>query len=108
MALSVTDTNPQQGGRKGKDKTKYVMVLVEDRLAEFTNTMSALTSRVEDRDKPIEELQSTGDMDELREEMQAAVSSVVANFKKELQAFKYPRPSRMANSKLTKPRSRLA
>ena len=48
MASSVTDTNPQQGGKKGKGKNKDVMGLVEERLAEINNTMSVLASGVED------------------------------------------------------------
>ena len=43
--------------------------------------------RVEDMDKRIEEFKSMGRMDELHGEMQAAMSSVVADFKKELQAL---------------------
>jgi len=70
MVSSVTNANPQQGGKKSKDKTKDLMVLVEDRLAEFTNSMSALTGRVEDMDKYIEELEIIGDWDELHGEMQ--------------------------------------
>jgi len=49
--------------------------------------MSALTGKIEDIGKRIEELESTGDIDELCEEIQAAMSSIVANFKKELQAL---------------------
>ena len=66
---------------KGKDKTKDVTVLVEDRLAEFTNFMPTLMGRVEDIDKHIEELESTGNMDGLRGEIQAAISSMVGDFK---------------------------
>jgi len=39
---------------------------VQDRLAEFTTTMSTLTGRVKDKDKHIEELESIGDMEGLR------------------------------------------
>jgi len=56
----MTVAKPQHGGNKGKDKTKATTVLVEDRLTEFTNTMSTLTGRVKDIDKRIKELQSTG------------------------------------------------
>ena len=40
-----------------------MIVLMEDRLAKFTNTMSALRGRVKDMEKSIEEPESTGDMD---------------------------------------------
>ena len=71
MTSSVTNADHQQGGKKGKDKTKDMMVLVEDRLAGFTKTMSTLTGRVEDMDKHIEKLEFVGDIEELRGEMQA-------------------------------------
>ena len=60
MASSVTDASPQQGDMKGKDKTKGMMVLMEDMLVEFTNSMPALKDRVEDMDKRIDELESMG------------------------------------------------
>ena len=70
MASSVTDVNPQQGGKKGKDKAnKDVMGLVEERLGEVNAFMSTLTGRVEDMEKCIEELESEVEMDELRGEM---------------------------------------
>jgi len=40
MASRMTDASPQQTGKKGMDKTKDMMILVEDRLVEFTTTMS--------------------------------------------------------------------
>lgn len=83
----MTDANPQQGDKKGKDKTKDVMVLMEDRLAKFTSTISTLTDRVDDMNKRIEELESIGDLDELSGEMQTAMSSVVATVNKEIQAL---------------------
>lgn len=82
---------PSTRGKKGMDKkgmdktkTKDVMVIVKDRLTEFTNSMSALTSRVEGMNKRSKKLKSMGDMDELRGEMQVAMSSMVA----EVQASK--------------------
>jgi len=71
IASSVTDAaNPQQGGKKGKDKTnKDVMGLVKERLEETNASMSTLTGRVEDMEKCIEELESEVEMDELRGEM---------------------------------------
>ena len=54
---------------------------------EFNTTMSTVTARVEDMDKSTEELQSEGDMEELRGETQVAVNSVVADFKREIQAL---------------------
>lgn len=72
MTSSVTNAgSPQQSGKKGKDKNKDVIVLMEDRLAEFNTIMSTLTGRIEDMDKRIEEFESDGDMEELRGEIQA-------------------------------------
>jgi len=87
MVSSVTDTDPQQGGKKGKDKTKDVMVLMEDRLTEFNSTISTLTDRVEDMNKRIEELKSIGNLDELSGEMQTTMNSVVATVNREVQAL---------------------
>ena len=42
---------------------------------------------VSDMDKRIEELESVGDFDKLRGEMQAVANSVVANVDKEIQAL---------------------
>ena len=86
MASSVTDTNPQQGGKKGKDKNNDMMDLVEERLAEINTTMSALIGMVDDMDRRMEARvrwghgrASWGDT--------MVMTSVVANFKKELQAL---------------------
>ena len=71
MASSVTDAgNPQQGGKKGKDKNKDLSVLVDDKLAEINHSMSTLTGKVDDMEKRIEELESMGDIEEFRAEMQ--------------------------------------
>jgi len=48
---------------------------MEERLPEINTSMLALTNRVNDIDKRIEELEFKGDMDKLHGEMQAAVSS---------------------------------
>ena len=60
MASSVTDAaNPQQGGKKGKDKAnKDVVGLVEERLREVNAFVSTLMGRVEDMEKLIEEVES--------------------------------------------------
>ena len=63
------------------------MVLVEDGLAEFTNSMFALTVRIEDMDKCIEELEIIGDRDGLHGKMQTAMTSVVATINNEIQAL---------------------
>jgi len=66
MALSVTDANnPQQGGKKSKDKNKDLSVLVDENLVEINHSMSDLTGRVDDVEKRIEELKSMGDFEEL-------------------------------------------
>ena len=84
MASSVTDANPQQGGKKGKDKNKEVVALVDERLAEITNSMSTLTERVGDMDRRLEELESGEDMEGLRGEVKAAMTTVGDEFKREL------------------------
>jgi len=50
MASSVIDANRQQAGKKGKDKNKDVMGLVDEKLAEINNTMSTLTGKMDDMD----------------------------------------------------------
>jgi len=80
MASSVTEVgNLQQGGKKGKDKNKDLAVLVNDKLAEVNDSIITLTGRVDEIKKRIEELDSEGDLEELRGEMQVAVNSVVAD-----------------------------
>jgi len=70
MASSVTDVdNPQQGGKKGKDNNKDLLVLVDHKLAEINHSMSNLTGRLDDMEKRIEELESTRDFKEFRVEM---------------------------------------
>ena len=64
-------------------------------LLEFTNTMFALMGRVEDMNKCIKELESTGEMDQLHVENQTSMSFVVAEFL-------------MLNSKLERRRLRLS
>ena len=61
IASSVTEVSiPQQGGKKGNDKNKDVMALVEEKLGDAT--MTALTGRVEDMDQCIEQFESIKDM----------------------------------------------
>jgi len=87
MASSVAYANPQQGGKKGKDKSKDLVGLIEERLAEINNTMSALTGRVDGMDRCIEGIESKMDMEELHGVMQAAMTCIVADFKKEFEAL---------------------
>jgi len=88
MASSVTDTgNPQQAGKKGKDKNKGLSVLVDDKLVEIKHSMSNLTGRVDDIEKCIEELESTGDIEEFRVKMREAVKSLASNVNEEVQAL---------------------
>ena len=77
----------QRGGKKGKDKNKDMMVLVNERLVEINTSISTLTGSIKDMDKPIEELESKGDMEELSVKMQAAMNSIVADINKEIQTF---------------------
>jgi len=67
MASSITEVgNPQQGGKKGKDKNKDLAFLVDDKLTEVNNSIITLTGRVDEMEKRIEELESEGDLEELR------------------------------------------
>lgn len=89
MASSVTDTgNPQQERKKGKDKNKDLSVLVNDKLAKINHSMSDLMGRVDNMEKRIEELESTGDFEEFRAEMQEAVKSFASNVDEEVQALR--------------------
>jgi len=63
------------------------VALVDERLAEITNSMSTLTERVDDMDRRLEELESGGDMEGLRGEVKAAIIIVGDEFKRELQAL---------------------
>lgn len=76
-SASETSTGNQQGGKKGKGKNKNAMGLVEELLVEINSTMCALTGRVDDMDKRLEELESKGDIEKLHREMQATINSVV-------------------------------
>ena len=76
--------NPQQGGKKGKEKAKDVMALMENRLAKLKPSMSTLMGRTEAMEKHIEELESMVDMKELCGEMQGEINSVVVNASKEI------------------------
>ena len=67
MASSVTKVgNPQQGGKKGKDKNKDLAVLVDDKLTEVNNSIITLTGRVDEMENCIKELESNGDLEEFR------------------------------------------
>jgi len=87
-SASEASTGNQQGGKKGKDKNKDLAVLVDDKLAEVNNSIITLTGRVDKMEKCIEELESKGDLEELREKMQVAVNFVVADVNKEVQALR--------------------
>ena len=63
-------------------------VLVDDKLADVNNSIITLTGRVDEMEKRIEELESEGDLVELRGEMQVAINSVVADVNKEAQALR--------------------
>ena len=77
MGSSVIDVaNPQQGGRKGKNKAnKVVAGLVNERLEKVHASMSTLMGGVEDMEKCIEELSFVVDTDELRWGMQSVMTS---------------------------------
>jgi len=63
-------------------------ILVDDKLAEINHSMSNLTARVDDMEKRIEELKSTGDLEEFRAEMQEAVKSLASNVDEEVRALR--------------------
>ena len=105
MASSMTDVgNPQQGGKKGKDKNKDLAILVDDKLAEVNDFIITLTGRVDEMEKRIEELKSEGDLEELCGEMQVAINSVVADVNKEVQALRASEAAQGRNSRLVRPR----
>jgi len=88
MASSMTDAgNPQQDGKKGKDKNKDLAVLVNDKLAEVNDSIITLTGRVDKMETLIKELESEGHLEELHGEMQVAVNSVVADVNGEIPAL---------------------
>ena len=88
--------NPQQGGKKSKDKNRELSVFVDDRLAEINDSIVILTGRVDEMEKRIKELESEGDVEELRGEMQVAVNSMAANVTKDFQALRASQDACMA------------
>ena len=60
---------------------------MDNRLTEINNFMSTLMGRVNDMDTHVEELESIGDFNELHEEIQVVVNSVLAGVNKEIQAL---------------------
>ena len=88
IASSGTDGSNPQGGKKGKDKNKDLAVLVDDKLAEVNNSIITLTGRVDEMETHIKKLESKGDLEELRGEMQVAVNSVVADVNGKIQALR--------------------
>ena len=63
-------------------------ILVDDKLTEVNNSIFNLTGRVDEMGTRIKELESEGDLEELRGEMQVAVNSVVADVNREIQALR--------------------
>ena len=64
MASSMTNAgNPQQGGKKGKDKNNDLAVLVNDKLMEVNDSLITLTGRVDEMETRIKELESEGDLE---------------------------------------------
>ena len=62
-------------------------VLVDDKLVEVNNSIISLTGRVDEMETRIKELESEGDLEELRWEMQVAMNSVVADVNGEIHAL---------------------
>jgi len=88
MASSVTDAGNPQGGKKSKDKNKNLVVLVDERLAEITDSTATLTGRMDDIEKHLEELESTEDFEEIHGEVRAAINSIVVNVNQEVQTLR--------------------
>jgi len=65
----VSDADNLQGGKKVKDKNKDLAVLVDERLAEINNSVATLSGKLDDMEKHLEQLESTGDFEELHEEV---------------------------------------
>ena len=106
-SVSEASTSNQEGGGKGKDKNKELLILKEESLVEINTSMSALMGKVDDMDKRIKELKSKEDPKELREEMHAAVNSVMADFNKEIQVLQATWLPRIVNSKLARSKLKL-
>jgi len=63
-SVSEVFTNNHQGWKKGMNKNKNMVVLVDKRHTEINNYMAR--GRVDDMDKTLEDLESIGDVEELR------------------------------------------
>jgi len=61
---------------------------MDERLMEINNSMATPTSKVDDMEKRLKELEFMGDFEELCEEVHAVANSMVANVNQEIQAFK--------------------
>ena len=104
IASSGTDGSNPQGGKKGKDKNKDLAVLMDKRFADINNSRATLTDRVDDMEKPLKELESMGDFEEHRGEVQVAMNVMLVDVNKEVQALRHLKPPKRRNSKLARPR----
>jgi len=84
MTLSVTYAGNPHGGKKGEGDGEDLAILVDKRLAESNNSVATLTDRVDNIAKHFKELESTGDFEELRGEVQATVNSTMADVDKKV------------------------
>jgi len=62
-------------------------ILVYNRLAEINDFIVTITGRVDEMEKRIEELESEGNVEERRGEMQVVVNSMATNVTKDVQAL---------------------
>jgi len=79
---------PSTSGEEG-DKNKDLPVFVDEGLAKINNFMATLTSRVDDIDKCLEELESMVVFEELRRKVQGVVNSVVTDVNKDVKIQAY-------------------
>jgi len=63
-------------------------ILADDKLAEINHSILALTARVDDMQKRIEELESTRNIEEFYAKMQEAAKSLASNADEEIQALR--------------------
>ncbi|KAG8611914.1 hypothetical protein MANES_S041516v8 [Manihot esculenta] len=74
---TTTSSQPSREGRGRREKSRDILAALEERLARVEAAMSEHREKCEDMDLRISELESKGDVDELRDEMQGALNVAV-------------------------------
>ncbi|KAG8652724.1 hypothetical protein MANES_06G126602v8 [Manihot esculenta] len=73
----MESSQPLRERRGRREKSRNMLIALEERLARLEATMSEQREKCEDIDLCISELKSKGDVDELRDEMQGALNVAV-------------------------------